>query len=66
MTTITLELPDILIQRADQAARAMHRPVGEVIAALLDGVLPSLEDTPEYLRTELVEMTWMQAACSLP
>ena len=59
MTSITLELPDSLIQRADQAARTMHRPVGEVIVALLDGVLPSLEDAPEQLRDELLEMTWL-------
>ncbi|HRZ08143.1 MAG TPA: hypothetical protein P5102_18780 [Candidatus Competibacteraceae bacterium] len=58
MTTVTIDLPDALAQRADQAARVMRRPVAEVIAALLDGVLPDLDDVPVQMQTELVEMTW--------
>ncbi len=58
MTTITLELPDALARRAGWAAQAVHRPVEEVIAALLDGVLPALDDVPAEMQAELVEMTW--------
>ncbi len=58
MTTITLELPDALARRAGWAARALHRPVEEVIAAMLDGVLPVLDDVPAEMQAELVEMTW--------
>lgn len=58
MTTITLELSDALARRAGWAAQAVHRPVEEVIAALLDGVLPALDDVPAEMQAELVEMTW--------
>jgi hypothetical protein len=59
MTTITLELPDGLARRAGWAARAVHRPVEDVITAMLDGVLPVLDDVPADMQAELVEMTWL-------
>jgi hypothetical protein len=59
MTTITLELPESLVQRAGRAAQAMHRPVEEVITVMLDGVLPLLDDVPPEMQAELVEMTWL-------
>jgi hypothetical protein len=59
MTTITLELPDALARRAGWAARVLHRPVEEVIAAMLDGVLPVLDDVPADMQAELLEMTWL-------
>jgi hypothetical protein len=62
MTTITLNLPDSLAQRAGGAARAMHRSLEEVITAMLDGALPSLDDVPEDMQDELVEMTWWDDA----
>ena len=71
MATITINLPDPLVERVGGAARAMHRPLEEVLTAMLDGVVPSLEDVPEDMRAELVEMTWwddarlMEAASAL-
>jgi hypothetical protein len=62
MTTITINLPDALAERVGGAARAVHRPVEEVLTAMLDGVVPSLDDVPEEMRTELVEMTWWDDA----
>ncbi len=59
MTTITLELPESLALRAGRAAQTMHRPVEEVITAMLDGVLPSLDDVPADMQADLVEMTWL-------
>ncbi len=59
MTTITLELPESLALRAGRAAQAMHRPVEEVITAMLDGVLPLLDDVPADMQAELMEMTWI-------
>ena len=38
----------------------MHRPVEEVITAMLDGVLPLLDDVPADMQVELVEMTWLE------
>ncbi|MBK1629350.1 hypothetical protein CKO31_01095 [Thiohalocapsa halophila] len=62
MTTITIHLPDALAERVGGAARAVHRPVEEVLTAMLDGVVPSLDGVPEDMRTELVEMTWWDDA----
>lgn len=62
MTTITLKLPEALVERADGAARAMHRPLEDILAAMLDGVLPALEDVPADMQAELVEMTWWDDA----
>ena len=58
MTTITLNLPDALADRVGGAARAVQRPLEEVLTAMLDGVVPSLDDVPEDMRAELVEMAW--------
>ncbi|EXJ15172.1 hypothetical protein [Imhoffiella purpurea] len=62
MTSITIDLPDSLAQRAGGAARAMDRPLEDVITAMLEGALPSLDDVPEDMRTELVGMTWWDDA----
>lgn len=62
MTSITLNLPDSLVQRAGGAAQAMDRPLEEVITAMLEGALPSLDDVPQDMRAELVEMTWWDDA----
>ena len=62
MTTITINLPDALAERVGGAARARHRPLEEVLTAMLDRVVPSLDDVPEDMRTELVEMTWWDDA----
>jgi hypothetical protein len=37
----------------------VHQPVEDVIAAILDGVLPALDDVPADMQAELVEMTWL-------
>ena len=59
MTTIVLELPESLALRAGRVAQAMHRPVEEVITAMLDGVLPALDDVPPDMQNEILEMTWL-------
>lgn len=37
----------------------MHRPVEDVIMAMLEGVLPLLDDVPPEMQAELVEMAWL-------
>jgi hypothetical protein len=37
----------------------VHRSREEVLTAMLDGVLPSLEDVPSAVQAELIEMTWL-------
>ena len=62
MTTITINFPDALAERVNGAARTMHRPLEEVLTAMLEGAVPSLDDVPEDVRPELVEMTWWDDA----
>jgi hypothetical protein len=62
MTTITLKLPAALAERAGGVARAMHRPLEEVLTAMLDGALPALDDVPADMQAELVETTWWDDA----
>ncbi|MFZ0791345.1 MAG: hypothetical protein WAM94_17170 [Chromatiaceae bacterium] len=59
MTTITFDLLDSLAERAGQAAQTMHRPLEEVITAVLDVALPAPEDVPPAIRPEPVAMTWL-------
>jgi len=59
MTNITLELSESVVRQADQAARLMHRPLEQVLAALLEAALPALDDIPPKLQTQLIEMTWL-------
>jgi multidrug efflux pump len=60
LTTVGGFMPLILLSggefwppRVGGAARAVHRPLEEVLTAMLDGVVPSLDDVPEDMRTEL-------------
>jgi hypothetical protein len=62
MTTMTINLPDALAERVGGAAVAVHRPLEEVLTAMLDGVVPSLDDVPKDMRSEFVEMTWWDDA----
>jgi hypothetical protein len=59
MTTITLDLPDALVRRAGLAAQAVHRPLEEVLASMLEGALPALDEVPPWMQAELVAMTWL-------
>ncbi len=61
MTTITLNLPEETMKQARQAAAALKRPVEEVLSDMLSAVLPSIEDAPQNMQSELAEMTWMDS-----
>ncbi len=59
MTLITLNLPEKTILQAQEAATALKRPIEEVLVDMLTAVLPSVQDIPEALQTELTQMTWL-------
>lgn len=61
MTQINLNLPEKTALQARQAAAALKRPVEEMLAEMLAAVLPSVEDVPEALQVELLEMTWLDS-----
>lgn len=54
--TLTLNLPDLVYQRAKQAADALKRPLEDVIVNTLATTLPALDDVPSELAGELVTM----------
>jgi RNA:NAD 2'-phosphotransferase (TPT1/KptA family) len=58
MTAIMLDLPDQTIQQAQQAAIVLQKPVEDVLSDFLSAVLPSLQDVPAAMQTELTKMTW--------
>lgn len=58
LQSITLDLPDSLVRRANQAASTLNRPLEEVLTATLAASLPDLGDVPLEMQAELARMTW--------
>ncbi len=61
MTTITLTLPERIMEQAQQAAAALQRPVDEVLSDLLVAVLPTMQDVPDDMQAVLIRMTWLES-----
>lgn len=61
MTTrnVTLQLPDVLLQRARLAAASLQRPLEDVLTAALAAALPEVQDAPADMGIELARMTWL-------
>ena len=61
MTTITLTLSEQTMERAQQAAAALKRPVEDVLSDILMAVLPDVHDAPEDMQAELTRLTWLDS-----
>ena len=61
MTTITLTLPERIMEQAQQAAVVLQRPVEEVLRDLLVAVLPTMQDVPDDMQAALIRMTWLDS-----
>lgn len=59
MTTVVLDLPDSVVQRASKVAQTLHRSLEDVLTTTLTNTLPDVEDVPTHLQTELLQMTWL-------
>lgn len=57
--SVTLHLPETVMQRARQAANALERPLEEMLSAMLAATLPDVEDAPPDMRADLARMTWL-------
>ena len=57
--SVTLRLPAGTMQRAEQSAHALQRPVEEVLTRLVTAALPDVADVPGDMQAELVRMTWL-------
>lgn len=61
LQSVTLSLPDSLMQRAKTAADALHRPVEEVLTDMLAATLPDVADAPPETQADLAGMTWLSS-----
>jgi hypothetical protein len=61
MTTITLTLPEHIMEQAQQAAAALQRPVEEVLRDLLVAALPAMQDVSDDMQAALIRMTWLDS-----
>jgi primosomal protein N' len=57
--SVTLHLPEVVMQRAKYAAEALQRPLEEVLTTMLEAVLPDVEDAPPDMQADLARMTWL-------
>src|SRR5215510_2777202 len=61
MMTITLTLPERIMEQAELAAAVLQRPVEDVLRDLLAAVLPTMHDVPDDMQAELMRMTWLNS-----
>jgi uncharacterized protein YnzC (UPF0291/DUF896 family) len=54
--SLTLTLPDSVLQKLNNAARLTHRSMDEIVAATVDAALTSNADLPSELQAELAAM----------
>lgn len=57
--SVTLQLPDAVMQRAREAAQTLDHPVEEVLTTMLAAVLPDVDNVPADVRADLTRMTWL-------
>jgi len=54
--TVTLELPEAIFLPAQRMAKAIHRPVADLLVRALRASLPSLDELPPTLIADLVDL----------
>ena len=59
MQTITIRLPDAVLQRARDAASALDRPLEIALAKLVAASFQGVEDAPPEMQSELARMAWL-------
>ncbi len=57
--TITLTLPESVVQRAKKMAQTLERPLEEVLTLTLSNTLPDVDDAPPEIQADLMQMTWL-------
>ena len=59
ITSVTLHLPEVVMQRARYTASAVQQPLEEVLTAILAATLPDMDDVPSDMRAELARIAWL-------
>lgn len=57
--SVTLDLPDAVMHRAQQAAHTLNVPLEDVLVDVLTAGLPEVVDAPPDMQAELARMTWL-------
>lgn len=60
--TITLDIPEALYERVQQAAAALHRRVEEVLLDVVATALPPLTDLPRGLADDVASLAFLNDA----
>jgi hypothetical protein len=58
---VTIQIPAYIYEQVRRAAKAAHRPVGDVLAEALLAVVPP-DSAPEQLRSALAQMAYLNDA----
>jgi len=58
MTSITINLPEPKLEQLELAALSFNKPTSEVVTDMVLSALPPLDDVPEEMRFELLQMSW--------
>jgi hypothetical protein len=59
VTTVSVEIPEPLYRRLQNAAAVAQRSVDDVLASAVIIPLPATSDLPEAIAEELAEMIWL-------
>lgn len=57
--SVTLDLPDAVLHRAQQAANTLNLSLEDVLVDVLTAGLPEVIDAPAEMQAELARMTWL-------
>ena len=59
MTAITINLPEPQLSQVKQAAIGLNIPESELITNMVLSAFPPVDDVPEEMKVELLQMAWI-------
>lgn len=58
MTAITINLREPKLLQLEQAAIRLNKPTSELLSDMVLATLPHIDDVPDEMKVELLQMTW--------
>lgn len=62
MNSVSVDIPQSLYQRLEQASAHLRKPVQEVLNETLQAALPPIEEIPEAIRSEVSALDSLEVA----